>query len=191
MNDGLAVRKWRGLLAAAAVAVATSANLGLATDAHALKQFGAKSYSKLGTATYYKVGGSSNFWKSTIHVPGPTVRQSRAYSGTQKVVVSAFMYMTNPTNWGELYNTWSHVDTRTVSGTIRPGYKRTFSSWDFDANPFSNYRVVMKVSYYTWDGRFLSSIYTDYNLTGDYQCNTDYCSVQAGRDGRASMLLMY
>ena len=40
-------------------------------------------------------------------------------------------------------------------------------------------------------GRFLSSIYTAYNSTGDYQCNTGNCSVIAGRDGRASMLLIY
>ena len=176
--------------AAACAACVLAAPLGQ-DDAQALTQYGAKNSSQLGTAVYYKVAGSSNFNRSTLNVQGPTVRRSRAYGGTQRVFVSRFIYRTNPTNWGELYNTWSLAASRRTSATIRPGYKRSFSSWDFDANPFSNYRVVLKVSYYTSGGRFLSSIYTGYNHTGDYQCNTGNCSVIAGRDGRASILLTY
>ena len=58
-------------------------------------------------------------------------------------------------------------------------------------DPFFNYRVVYKVAYYGADGSFLSSISTDYRHTGDYQCNGGNCSVLAGRDGRASLLLTY
>jgi hypothetical protein len=185
------MRKLTALGATALVTVAASAMIGSGNDARASTQYGAKNYHLLGKANYYKVAGSSNFWQSTINVPGPTVYRSRAYSGIQKVVVTRYIYKTYPTNWGELYNTWSLADSRTTSAPIRPGYRRTFSSWTFQANPFFNYRVVLKVSYYTAAGRFLASIFTDYNHTTDYQCDTDHCSVLAGRDGRASMLLMY
>ena len=171
--------------------LAMSAALATDNEAQAYKQYGAKNYSKLGTATYYKVAGSSNFYQSTLNVQGPTVRRSSAYGGTQKVVVTRYIWRTNPTNWGELYNTWQLAGKRTTYKYLAPGTQYSFSSWNFDANPFSNYRVVMKVSYYTAGGRFLSSIYTDYQHTGDYQCNTGNCSVIAGRDGRASIMLTY
>jgi hypothetical protein len=187
----LMMRKLTALAATALATLAASAAMGSGNDAEAYTQYGAKNPSMLGKAVYYKAAGSSNFWQSTINVAGPTVYRSRTYAGTQTVRVTRYIYKTSPTNWGELYNGWSLADSRTTSAPIRPGYRRTFSSWNFQANPFFNYRVVLKVSYYTAAGRFLSSILTDYNHTGDYQCDTDNCSVLAGRDGRASMLLMY
>lgn len=183
----------RNRSAALAIALTAAITAGLAAGgpAHAVTQYGAKNYSNLGTATYYKVAGSSNFYGSTLNIQGPTVKRSRAYRGTQKIVVSRYIYRTNPTNWGELYNTWSLADKWTTHSYVQPGYKHSFRSWNFAANPYSNYRVVIKVAYYTSGGRFLASIYSDYSGTGDYQCNTGNCSIIAGRGGRASMLLTY
>ena len=181
----------RASLALATLAAAMSAALVPYDDAQALTQYGARNPSKLGTATYYKVEGASNFYSSSMRIPGPTVWRSKAYGGTQKVVVTRWVYKTSPTNWGELYNTWTLATSKTTVGTIRPGYKLTWRDWNLAVNPDWNYRVVYKVAYYRADGSFLSSIYTDYRHTGDYQCNTGNCSVLAGRDGRASMLLTY
>ena len=177
----------RTSLSVAAIALAMSAG----PDAHALTQYDARNPSQLGTAVYYKVQGTSNFYGSSILIPGPEVRRSKAYSGNQKVVVTRLLYKTHPTNWGELYNTWRVVDAKSTSAVLRPGYKRTWSDWNVAADPFFNYRVVYKVAYYRADGGFLSSISTDYRHTGDYQCNGGNCSVLAGRDGRASLLLTY
>jgi hypothetical protein len=181
----------RTSVAVVALAAAMTASAVANDDALASTQFGAQNPSRLGTADYYRVQGSSNFYGSTMLIPGPTVRRSRAYSGSQKVVVSRWVYSTYPTNWGELYNTWTLAASKSTSAIISPGYRRTWSNWTVSVNPFSNYRVVYKVSYYRADGSFLSSIYTDYRHTSDYQCNTGNCSVLTGRDGRASMLLTY
>ena len=91
----------KAILGAAACAACVLAAPFGQDDAQALTQYGAKNPSKLGTAVYYKVAGSSNFYASTL-TPGPTVRRSRAYGGPMKVVVSRFIYRTNPTNWGSL-----------------------------------------------------------------------------------------
>ncbi len=176
----------RATLAVAAFAVAVSAG-----DAQALTQYDAKNPSKLGTAVYYTVEGTSNFYGSSIRLPGPEVRRSKAYSGNQTVVVTRRLYKTHPTNWGELYNNWRQVAKKSTSAVLRPGYKRTWSDWNVAADPFFNYRVDYTVSYYRADGSFLSSISTDYRHTGDYACNGGNCSVLAGRDGRASLLLTY
>jgi hypothetical protein len=183
----------RTRLALGALAASLALALGLGETAHALKQYGAKNYSWLGTGTYYKVGGASNFYGSALGIPGPFITRSRAYGGTQKVVVTRYLYRTNPTNWGELYNTWSlAAPARSTYKLLPRGSRGTrFATWNFAANPYSQYRVVMKVAFYTADGRFLSSIFTDYNGTGDYQCQSDHCSVARGRDGRASIMLMY
>ena len=161
-------------------------------DAQAYSQVDARYPSRLGTAVYHTVTGTSNFYASTLTVPGPTVYRSRAYSGTQRIYVTRYILRTNPTNWGELYNTWTRAANPWTTSVLLPrGTKATFRSWNFAANPYSNYRVALRVSYYTSDGRFLSSIVTDYRHTGDYQCNSTNCSVVRGRDGRASMMLMY
>jgi hypothetical protein len=159
--------------------------------AHASKQFGAKNFSWLGTAAYYKVGGTSNFYGSTLDLPGPTITPSPAYNGTQKVVVTRYLYQQNPTNWGELLNDWTLTTTRTTHVFLPARRKVTFSTWSVAVNPYSAYRVVYKVAYYTSGGRFLSSIFTDYLHAGDYQCWTDNCSINRGRDGRASIMLLY
>lgn len=181
----------RTSVALAALAAAMTVSAVANDDAQASTQFGAKNPSKLGTAAYYKVQGSSNFYGSSMLIPGPEVRRSRAYSGSQKIVVSRWVYKTYPTNWGELYNTWTLAASKSTSAVLAPGYKRTWSNWTLAVNAFWNYRVVYRVSYYRADGSFLSSIYTDYRHTGDYQCDTGNCSVLTGRDGRASMLLTY
>ena len=173
-------------LTLAAFVVAISAG-----DAQASTQYDARNSSKLGTAVYYQVQGTSTFMNSSILIPGPEVRRSKAYSGTQKVVVTRRLYKTNPTNWGELYNTWRPVATKSTSGVLRPGYKRTFNDWTVAADAFFNYRVTYTVAYYRADGSFLSSISTDYRHTGDYVCNGGNCSVLMGRDVRASLLLTY
>ena len=107
----------RTSLSVAAIALAMSAG----PDAHALTQYDARNPSKLGTAVYYNVQGTSNFYGSSILIPGPEVRRSKAYSGTQKVVVTRLLYKTHPTNWGELYNTWRVVDAKSTSAVLRPG----------------------------------------------------------------------
>jgi hypothetical protein len=181
----------RTSLAVAVLTAAMSAVLFTNNDAQAYTQYGAKNSSKLGTAVYYKASGASNFYGSSMSIPGPEVRRSRAYRGNQQVVVARWVYKTYPTNWGELYNTWTLAASKSTRATLRPGYKRTWTNWNLAVNPYWNYRVVYRVSYYKANGSFLSSIYTDYRHTGDYQCNGGNCSVLAGRDDRASMLLTY
>ena len=161
-------------------------------EAHALEQYGATNFSWLGTGKYYKVGGTSNLYASTLDIPGPAVTRSRAYSGTQKVVVTRYLYRTNPTNWGELYNTWTlATPAKSTYRLLPPGARTTFSNWSFAANTYTQYRVVYKVAYFTAGGRFLSSIFTDYNDVADYHCWSSNCSIERGRDGRASIMLMY
>ena len=176
----------RTSLTIAAFVVAISAG-----DAQALTQYDARNPSQLGTAVYYTVQGTSSFMNSSILVPGPEVRRSKAYGGNQKVVVTRRLYKTHPTNWGELYNNWRLVATKSTSAVLRPGYKRTWSDWTVAADAFFNYRVTYTVAYYRSDGSFLSSISTDYRHTGDYVCNGGNCTVLTGRDGRASLLLTY
>ena len=159
-------------------------------NAHASRQFGAKNFSWLGTATYFRVGGTSNFYGSTLDIPGPNVTPS-PYGGIQKVYVTRYLYQQNPTNWGELLNDWTLTTTKTTHVFLSPRRQVRFSNWSVAVNPYSAYRVVYKVAYYTSGGRFLSSIFTDYLHAGDYQCWTDNCSIKRGRDGRASIMLLY
>jgi len=177
----------RASLAVAALAAATV--LGATHDAQALTQYEAKNRSQLGTAVYYQVQGSSNFLSSSMLIPGPEVRRSRAYGGNQKVVVTRTLYKSYPTLMGP--TPWAVAASKATSAILRPGYKKTWSDWTVPVNAFWNYRVAYKVAYYRADGSFLSSIVTDYRHTGDYQCSTGDCSVQIGPDGRATMLLTY
>jgi hypothetical protein len=176
----------RASLAVAALAAATA--LGASQDAQAFTQYNAKNPSQLGTAVYYKVEGSSNFLSSSMLIPGPEIRRSSAY-GNRKVVVTRTLYKSYPTIVGR--TAWTVAASKATSAILKPGAKRTWSHWNVAVNAFWNYRVVYKVSYYRTDGSFVGSISTDYRHTGDYQCNTGDCSVQAGPDGRATMLLTY
>jgi hypothetical protein len=179
----------RASLAVAALAAAMTAGLGANHDAQAFTQYDAKNRSQMGTAVYYQVEGTSNFLNSSMMIPGPEVRRSRTYSGNQKVVVTRTLFKSYPTLVGQ--TAWTVAASKSTSAIIKPGYKRTWSNWNVPVNAFWNYRVDYKVSYYRADGSFLGSISTDYRHTGDYKCNTGDCFVQAGPDGKATMLLTY
>jgi hypothetical protein len=169
------------LLSGALAAVAAAA-LGTASTASAVTR--TVDYGQPGAAQMRAVRGWWNPNGGTLRMPSRYISRTTQSPRTQTICAELTLYRFT----AEYYNEpWAYEASRRWCRVAAPGRRAHFPTWRFSALAYSSYNLNVTITWSVRRGAGLASALYDYDLVGDYRCETRNCVSALRHGGVASI----
>jgi hypothetical protein len=165
--------------ALAAVAAAT-----LAAPATAPAITRTVDYGQPGPAQMRAVRGWWNPNGGTLRVPARYVSRTTMSPRTQTICTEFTLYRFTAEYFEQ---PWAFEATSRSCSTAAPGRRAHFPTWRYSALAYSSYNLNVTITWRVKGADRLASALYDYDVVGDYRCQTKNCSSALRHGGIASI----
>jgi hypothetical protein len=130
-------------------------------------------YGQPGAAQMPAVRGWWNPYGGTLRVPSRHVSRTDQSPAVQTICVEYNLYKFTSSYYEE---PWAFQDSRRWCRHASPPHRATIPRWSYSAQAYSSYSLTLAISWRMKGGTPLSSALYDYDLVGDYRCQTKNCT---------------